>query len=156
MEERHLREDWLAGNAVTAFVAALLLGQVWQAPEGTTKLLFVFTVPDPSSYLILIVMAVLFVSSLFFAIASIVAKFQNTASKLVNVLSVMLSKMGLLAFIIGFASALPGIAEHWWSIFLVIGGFLFMLFLLYRFFRGLCLLNKSQWRKPAPENTVKE
>ena len=156
MEEGHLREDWLAGNAVTAFVASLLLGQVWQAPEGTTKLLFVFTVPDLSSILVFAVMVVLFISSLFFATASIVPKLQNTASKLVNTLSIGLSQMGLLAFILGFASALPGIAEHGWSIFLVVGGFLFMLFLLYRFFRGLCLLNKNQWRKPASENTTKE
>ena len=157
MEEGHLREDWLAGNAVTAFVAALLLGQVWQAPEGTTKLLFVFTVPDPSSYLIFAVMAFLFVSSLFFAIASIVAKFQNIASQLVGMLSIILSQMSLLAFIVGFFSALSDIPqEEWWSNFLVYGGFLLILFLFYRFFRSLCLLNKSQWRKSASENTTKE
>lgn len=144
MDTGHLREDWLAGNAVTAFVAALLLGQVWQAPEGTTKLLFVFTVPDPSSFLIFIVMVFLFVSSLFLATASIVTKFQNAASQLVSVLSVILSQLSLAAFILGFLSALSDIPqEQWWSIVLVYGGFLFVFFLVYRFFRGLCLLMQS-------------
>ena len=127
------------------FVAALLLGQVWQAPEGTSKLLFVFTVPDPSSFLIFAVMALLFFSSVFLAIASIVSKFQNVASQLIGILSTILSLMSLLAFIVGFTSALSVMPrEQWWSSFLVFGGFVFILFLFYRFFRGLCLLNKNQ------------
>ena len=40
MNEAGLKEDWLAGNAVVAFVGALLVAQSWQTSDGTLRLPF--------------------------------------------------------------------------------------------------------------------
>ena len=75
MNTTDMEKDWLAGNAVVAFVGALLLGQSWRMPQGPAKLLFVFAIPDFTALLII----GLFVLSLAFALASLVAPLRRWA-----------------------------------------------------------------------------
>ena len=49
MNTTDMEKDWLAGNAVVAFVGALLLGQSWRMPEGPVKLLSISVHPRSAS-----------------------------------------------------------------------------------------------------------
>ena len=56
-ELTELKEDWLAGNAVVAFLGALLIGQSWtgilEGSESTVELFFLFTVPNYAGFVLL-------------------------------------------------------------------------------------------------------
>ena len=137
MNESELRKDWLASNAVVAFVGALLLAQSWQMSEGTVKLLFIFTVPDYTGLVIFIVIAGLFILSLFLALATVVpvSFLQCWAINLGKDLSQTLGYLSLFAFLVGFFSAIPDLPlDQWWSWFLIVGGFVLFIFLGYRTF----------------------
>ena len=67
MDETRLKKDWLAGNAVIAFLGALMLAQTWRPTGGVIQLPLNITVPafpDPMSFTIA---AVLFLSSFLLA-----------------------------------------------------------------------------------------
>ena len=139
MNEVELRKDWLASNAVVAFVGALLLAQSWQMSEGTVKLLFMFTVPDYTGLVIFIIIAGLFILSLFLALAAVVpvSWLKSWALSAVTHLSPTLGLLTWFSFTIGLISAVPDLPlDQWWSVFLILGGFVLWLFLLYRIFAG--------------------
>ena len=72
MNKTELKEDWLAGNAVVAFLGALMLAQTWRLQGGAHELPFNLTLPafpDPVSFTIA---AFLFLSSFALALASII------------------------------------------------------------------------------------
>ena len=135
MNEVDLRKDWLTGNAVVAFVGALLTGQVWEMSEGTVKLLFIFTVPDYSGLVIFLFIAGLFFLSLSLALATIVKPLQRWAIPIAANASGVLALIVWIAFLLSLASAVPELPrDQWWSGFLIGGGLLLVLFLAYRQF----------------------
>lgn len=140
MNKTELSKDWLTSNAVVAFTGALLMGQSWKMSEGTVKLLFIFTVPDYTALVILIVIAGLFVLSMFSALAAAVPKPQlqqwaiDSNSRLLPVLGFLT----WVAFSVGWASAVRDLPlDQWWAWFLIVGGFVLWLFLLYRAFAAM-------------------
>ena len=81
-----MKEDWLAGNAVVAFVGALLLGQAWEVSEGTVQLFRILTVPSYTGLVLLTFIACLFCLSLALALASLVTPLQSWALSTTSVL----------------------------------------------------------------------
>ena len=71
MNKEELEKDWLANNALLAFVVALLMGTVWQASDGNVTILRVLTVPDYSEWRVLAIIAALFLLSLFLSVAAL-------------------------------------------------------------------------------------
>ena len=139
MNDVDLRKDWLTGNAVVAFVGALLTAQVWETwgpSEGTVKLFFVFTVPEYSGFVIFLFIAGLFLLSLFLAVAIIVTRLQRWAISIAADFSPVLGIFVWLAFLVSLLSAIPELPlDQWWSQFLIWGGLVLVLFLLfYRLF----------------------
>ena len=111
-----MKEDWLAGNAVVAFVGALLLGQAWEVSEGTVQLFRILTVPSFMGLILLALIAGLFGLSLTLALASLVTPLQSWALSTTRSFSTALWWVVLLSFFLslGYAfSALP--PNQWWS-----------------------------------------
>jgi len=130
IDEAKLKQDWLVNNAVVAFVGAVLMAQAWHMPEGTVKLLFVITVPNYTGLVIFAITAGLFVLSMFLILATLVPKLQQWAFPLGLNFSLTLGLLGWIAFLIGFASAVPDLpSDQWWSWFLIVGGFVLVVFL---------------------------
>ena len=135
MGQAKLKQELLASSAVIAFVGALLMAQAWQAPEGTVKLFFIFTVPDYTGLVIFGIIAFLFILAMFLALASFVPYLQRWADPAVEHLSPVLSFLGLVAFMIGLTSTVPDLPlNQWWAQCLVLGGFVLTIFLLLRYF----------------------
>ena len=135
MNEVELRKDWLASNAVVAFVGAFLLAKSWQMSEGTVKLLFIFTVPNYTGLVIFIIIAGLFILSLFLALSTAVPVrgLQCWAIKLGKDLSQILGFLTVVGFFVGLTSEIRNLPlDQWWSWFLIVGGFVLSLFLVYR------------------------
>ena len=82
MTETELKEDWLFGNALIAFIGALLMGQVWETSDGTVKLLCFFDVPNYTGFVIFSIIAGFFVLSFFLAVASVIPRLRNPALSL--------------------------------------------------------------------------
>ena len=135
MNEAEIRKGWLTGNAVVAFVSALLTGQVWRASEGTVKLFVIFTVPDYYGLVIFLFITGLFVLSLFLAVATIVPRLQRWAISIAADFSPVLGLFVWLAFLVSLLSEIPELPlDQWWSEFLIWGGISLLFFLLYRQF----------------------
>ena len=137
-----LRENWLAGNAVIAFVGALLLGQswhIWGDAEGSVKLLYLVTVPDYTEFVILGLMAALFVLSLLLALASTARPLQGWAIRTVPYFSPTLGFVALTAYTLLWVSASAELLsfDQWWSEVLFWGGFGIFLFILFRILYGV-------------------
>ena len=128
-----LREDWLTSNAIVAFLSAVLMGQSWSTSEGTIKLIFIVTVPDYTSWVILVIIAALFVLSMFFAVATLVPALQTLAFRSGSYLSPGLSFLTWTAFTVTLPSALIQLpSAQWWTILLLVGALFFWGFLLFR------------------------
>ena len=159
MNNTALRKDWLASNAVIAFMGALLLGQSWQMSEGTVKLLFVFTVQDYTAFVILAIIAGLFVLSMFWALAAVVPVgwLHRWAICSVTGLSSLLGFFVLISFFLGLISAIPDLPlEQWWSWFLIVGGFVLFFVLLYRQFDWAKLVGAASRADSLPIETDSE
>lgn len=132
-----LKEDWLAGNAVVAFVGVLLTAQSWNLSNGVYELPFNVTIPAFHDAVYLAIGAFLFVSSFALALASQVRRLRCCAIRASKPFSVL---MGLLIWVAFIASWLGATAElpfdQWWSMVLYFGGFTFFLFLGYRLIRA--------------------
>ena len=130
MNITQLKEDWLLSNALVAFLGALVLAQQWQMPEGTIRLLFVFEVPDYTGLVIFLLIAVLFVLSLFLALASVVAKLRSRALGIGKDFSRILGIFTWIAFILSWLSSIPALpSDQWWSVFLIVGGLALIFFI---------------------------
>ena len=145
-----LKEDWLAGNAVVAFVGVLLTAQSWSLSDGVYELPFNVTIPAFHDAIYLAVGAFLFVSSFALALASQVRPLRCRSIRASRPFSVL---MGLLIWVAFIASWLGATAElpvdQWWSMVLFIGGFTFFLFLGYRLNRAAFQLMCQLWTGPA-------
>lgn len=124
MDREELKRDWLTSNALLAFVGALLMGQVWQMSEGTVKIFFIFTVSDYSGLVILVIIAVLFVLSVFLALGAL---FFQPVGRYVfrsrTTFSFLLEFLVWVSFTLSWAAALSELPlDQWWSLVLLLGG----------------------------------
>ena len=115
-----LKENWLAVNAVIAFVGALLLGQswhVWGDSRGSVELLYLVTVPDYTESVILSIMAALFFLSVLLAVASTARPLQVWAIRTVPYFSPTLGFVALTAYTILWVSASGEFlsSNQWWA-----------------------------------------
>ena len=148
MNERRrssLKEDWLAGNAVVAFVGVLLVAQSWKLSDGAYELPFNLTISAFHDSVYLALGTFLFVSSLALALASVVRPLLSRAIRAGGPFSTLMVFLIWVAFIaswLGATAELP--FDQWWSVVLFFGGFTFFLFLGYRLlrtaFQSLCQL----------------
>ena len=141
MNERRLsalEEDWLAGNAVVAFVGALLMAQSWKPSGGVYELPFTnLTIPALHDTVYLALGTFLFVSSFALAIASVVRPLQSRAIRASRPFSTLLALLIWVAFILSWLGAMVELTfDQWWSAVLFFGGFAFLLFLGYRLLRA--------------------
>ena len=133
-----LKEDSLAGNAVVAFMSALLLAGSWEPSGGVYELPFNLTIPVLHDAVFFAIAAFLFVSSFVLALASIVRRLRCRAVRAIRPFSPFLAFFVWVAFIMGWlevVSELP--TDQWWSLVLFFGGFPFFLFLFWRMLRAM-------------------
>ena len=148
MDERRLsalKEDWLAGNAVVAFVGVLLTAQSWNLSDGVYELPFNVTIPVFHDALYLALGTFLFASSFALALASLVRPLRRRAIRAGRPFSVLMGLLIWVAFIVSWLGATAELPfDKWWSMVLFFGGFTFFLFLGYRLlraaFQSLCQL----------------
>ncbi len=136
MDKRELEKDWMANNALIAFVGALLMGQQWQVSEGTYKLFFVFEVPNYSWLVLLAIVAFLFSLSVFLALGTFSEWARHRAFLWRGLYNPILGILVWIAFILTWLSLLPELPlDQWWFPAFLLGGFLFsFLFIPLRFF----------------------
>ena len=152
MNERRLsalKEDWLAGNAVVAFVGVLLTAQSWNLSDGVYELPFNVTIPAFHDAVYLALGTFLFVSSFALALASQVRPLRSRAIRASGPFSVLMGLLIWVAFIaswLGATTELP--VDQSWSMVLFIGGFTFFLFLGYRLLRAAFQLLCQLWTGP--------
>ena len=141
MNERQLsalKEDSLAGNAVVAFMSALLLAWSWEPSGGVIELPFNLTIPGLHNAVYFAIAALLFVSSFALALASMVGGLRSRAVCAIRPFSPFLAFFVWVAFIMGWLEAVSELpTDQWWSLVLFFGGFPFFLFLFWRFMRTL-------------------
>ena len=132
-----LKEDWLAGNSVVAFVGALILAQSTQQSDAAYQLPFNVTIPSLSDVVTFCIAAFLLVSAVILAIASIIRPIQSWALAKASTYSVLLSFLIWGAFALSFLEAFSNLpSDLWWSQLLFWVGFGIFLFLGYRFIRA--------------------
>ncbi len=132
MTEAEFKDDWLFAYALVAFVGALLMGQVWEPSEGTSKLLFFFDVP---AFVISLIIAVMVVLSIVLAAASVIPRLRKFGLKLGIASLMLLDFIVWIAFIISWGSAAPELPpDQWWWPFLIIVGVMFFFFIPIRMF----------------------
>lgn len=131
MDQEELKREWLTNNALLSFVGALLMGQAWQMSEGTVKIFIIFTVPDFTEYVVLAIIAVLFLLSIFLALAALVKRFQKYAFRLSLFFSLIIEVLVWFAFTLSWLSLIPELPlDQWWSLVLLLGGFMFSLIII--------------------------
>ena len=133
-----LEEDWLAGNAVAAFVGALLWAQSWKPSDGVYEFPFInLTIPALHHMVYLILGTFLFIMSFALAVASVVPPIRSRAIRASGPFSMLLAVLIWAAFSFSFLGAMIELPSgQWWSAVLLFGGFAFFLFLGYRVFRA--------------------
>ncbi len=145
-----LKEDWLAGNAVVAFVGVLLTAQSWNLSDGVYELPFNVTIPAFHDAVYLALGAFLFISSFALALASQVRALRSRAIRASRPASVLMGFLIWVAFIVSWLGATAELPfDQWWSMVLFIGGFTFLLFLSYRMFRAGYLQVRQSWTGPG-------
>lgn len=126
MDKRELEKDWLANNALIAFIGALLMGQQWQMSEGTAKIFFVLEVPDYSWLVILAIIAFMFCLSMFLALGTFIEPLRVRAFRWRAYYSPLLGVLVWIAFILSWLSLFSELPlDQWWSLVFLLGGFLF-------------------------------
>ena len=141
MNEEGIKADWLVNNAVIAFFAALLLSQTPQSPTGRNELIFGFDVPSTPTCWTDAAIALLLAMSVILAVAGVVPLLRRRAIKWATPLVPTLEFLTLAVFTAGFADSLADLPrDQWWSELLIVGGLLFLLFLLVRFLVTLVIV----------------
>ena len=101
-----LKEDSLAGNAVVAFMGALLLAWSWEPSGGVYELPFNLTIPVLHDAVYFAIAAFLFISSFVLALASIVRRLRCRAVCAIRPFSPFLAFLVWVAFLIGWVEAI--------------------------------------------------
>ena len=108
MNERRLsalKEDWLAGNAVVAFVGVLLTAQSWNLSDGVYELPFNVTIPVFHDAVYLALGTFLFASSFALALASLVRPLRSRAIRASRPFSALMGLLIWVAFIVSWLGA---------------------------------------------------
>ena len=128
-----MEEGWLAGNAVVAFVGALLTARSLQLADRSYELPFGATIPALPDVVLLSIIAFLAMLSFFLAMASVVPIVRHWAIRHAYPLSPMLDYLILVAFFLSWLEAaqiLP--LSEWWGLVLFWGGALLIAFNTFR------------------------
>lgn len=126
-----IKEEWLVGNAVVAFVGALLMAQAW-GPSDVKYVIPVanVTVPSFPQAVILGIVALLAISSFVLVLASAVPPLRSWAIRQVSPYSRLLEWLMWVAFLMSLLAALPEIPrDEWWAEALALSGLAMWLFL---------------------------
>ena len=137
MNRSEQQGDWLAGNALVAFVGALMLAQSWQRADLSLGLPLNLTVPILPDFLIFPVGVSLFVLSILLALASMIGPVRDLVLSASHLFSPVLGFFTSVAFILSWLAAMSEFPiNQWWSQALFWGGAGMMVFILSRTFYG--------------------
>ena len=134
VEVEQIKEEWLVGNSVVAFVGALLMAQTWEPSEVRNEIpLLGATVPATPQMVVLGIVAFLAILSFALAVASAVPPLRTWAVNHAWPFSHLLEILMWMAFLFSLVSALAEIpSDQWWAGVLVLGGLALGLFLCVR------------------------
>ena len=175
IDVEQIKEEWLVGNAVVAFVGALLMAQAWQPSDSANQLpILNVTVPTLPQAVILGIVALLSISSFVLALASAIPPLRSWAIHQASPYSQFLEWLMWVAFMMSLVSALSDIPpDQWWAQALWLGGAGLLFFLAFRMMLKplippakwlvhlLFRLLRRVWRRPVvsrrqPDDEVKE
>ena len=144
MDTREIREDWLAGNAVVVFVAALLIAQHWERTYTGYELPFInFTVPNFADSAVFAIVASLFALSIVLVLASTFTPLRHWAFREAVDFSPLLWWLILFAFLFGWLQTLQGLpTDQWWSPVPRWLGIGFFFFIMYRILGGASIVRR--------------
>ena len=110
VDVEQMKEEWLVGNAVVAFVGALLMAQTWEPSEVRNEIpLLGVTVPVTPQMVVLGIVAFLAILSFALAVASAVPPLRTWAVKQAWPFSYLLEILMWMAFLFSLVSALAEI-----------------------------------------------
>ena len=134
IDVEQIKEEWLVGNAVVAFVGALLMAQAWEPPDSVNVLpILNVTVPTLPQAVILGIIAFLVSLSFVLALASVIPPLRSRAIHQVSPYSQVLEWLMWVAFLLSLLSALTEIPlDQWWAEALGWGGLALLFFLAFR------------------------
>ena len=126
-----IKEEWLVGNAVVAFVGALLMAQAWEPSEVKNVIpVLNVTVPTFPQAVVVGFVALLAVSSLVLALASAISPLRSWAIKQASPYSQLLDMLMWIAFLLSLIAALSEVPpDQWWAQALWWGGVALLFFL---------------------------
>ena len=131
VDVEQIKEEWLVGNAVVAFVGALLMAQAWEPSDVKNVIPIInVTVPTFPQAVILGIVALLAVMSFVLALASAVRPLRSWAIHQVSPYSQLLELLMWFAFLMSLLAALLEIPrDEWWADALTLSGLALWLFL---------------------------
>ena len=134
VDVEQIKEEWLVGNAVVAFVGALLMAQTWEPSEVRNEIpLLGVTGTVTPQMVVLGIVAFLAILSFALAVASAVPPLRTWAVKQAWPFSYLLEILMWMAFLFSLVSALAEIpSDQWWAGVLTLGGLALGLFLCVR------------------------
>ena len=131
IEVERIKEEWLVGNAVVAFVGALLMAQAWE-PSDVKNVIPIFDVSVPTfpQAVVLGIVAFLAVLSFVLVLASAIPRIRSWAICQASPFSYLLEILMWVAFLMSLLSALAEIPpDQWWTQALWLGGAALLFFL---------------------------
>ena len=131
IEVERIKEEWLVGNAVVAFVGALLMAQAWEPSDVKNEIpIFDVSVPTFPEAVVLGTVAFLATVSFVLALASVIPRIRSWAIYQASPLSYLLEILMWVAFLMSLLSALAELPpEQWWAQALWLGGAALLFFL---------------------------
>ena len=161
MDRAKIEEEWLVGNAVVAFVGALLMARAWESMDDGARLPFVpLTSLTLSQVTVLAIVAYLSMASFAFAAASVVAPLKSWAFNHAAFVSPFLEWMMWFAFLVSLGSAVSELPfDEQWARILWFGGIALFLSLAFRkilkpllssalaLVQLLCALVTGRWKR---------
>ena len=126
-----IKEEWLVGNAVVAFVGALLMAQAWEPSDARSVIpILNIAVPAFPQAVVLGIVALLAVLSFIMALASAIPPLRSWAIYQVSPYSQLLEQLMWVAFVLSLIAALSEIPpDQWWAQALWFGGAALLFFL---------------------------
>ena len=135
MNRSEQQGDWLVGNALVAFVGALMLAQSWLRSDFTLGLPLSVRVPVLPDIVVFPMAAFLFVLSFLLAFASMIGPLRRWILSTSHLFAPILGFFTSVAFILSWLAAMSEIpTNHWWSQALFWGGAVMTLFVLLKTF----------------------
>ena len=141
-----IKEEWLVGNSVVAFVGALMMAQTWE-PSDVKSVIPIINVTVPTSPQAVTLGIVIFLVglSIGFAVASSVPRLRSWAIQHVSPLWLLLDVLLWFAFLVGLLSVLSEIPrDEWWSNVLALSGIALSFFLAVRMLLRL-MIPAAKW-----------